>query len=818
MSEHLTELLGALDRLRDDRRSQVPPTLLSWTVADWRRVLQDLPLDGSAFRAQFDRSWDDVIETLEQICLGSKEDESGGDGARSRFLGFAGLFLLTLVSLRHSERRRIPRSGHAPDVHDVSADGCRRVCHTLVRDPAVQEALRDVYAPTSDGETDEDWNTIDFSTLTFHRHGTTSFILRARPQRRTGGWPVEVALKCIIYPFLRIPAIRNASRTYVQRYARDVAHEPANIVRVLNSYDSWVLMGFIDGETLADRLAREWSRPPDTARPSRASLRLDLIEQFGRQLFIALAELERCGLEHQDLSPSNVLVVKRGDREELWLIDLGVNSLYLHQMPGSDAPDALYIAPELREPDLRRTASEGVEAKRQGPCNDLYSLGQLLILLGCGRHEPDGSVPDLYYADAPLIARFIEDLIDRTPSQRLLVFFPRKAAPGKIYESLLNYFTEEITAMRQALTEGIASGRRNLLGELESGRDVFMPLSDAVGRQLRLWRVRRRQQLYREHAGSLGLRWLLLCAVLGSCAWALTSAVIITWTARHTGWDWGNQLVVALQRFTGAAPDEFPILDQFRSPDYRVGPEIGPLLLGILLLSLLLVGVKYYVTLFATLTPLVVGWQQGRLTALAVATEVSVRLFTVFPLVLASLICLRQPRWWAPGVAVAMTMVLASNSLSYWFTGTALRRARAAGMSVVDPERVGGRKHHLSWVTGNIFHSLTLWVIGILLYLGVAKDALAYVILLILWNIQLYVARCVMQGPEVRAGIARACAAAERIKYIQRARGGMPPTPDSPSALDATNHRAMAGIAPSGERVGSADRRTLCAPHRLGPA
>jgi hypothetical protein len=69
-----------------------------------------------------------------------------------------------------------------------------------------------------DGITLREWESVDFSTLEFHRHGTTSFILKGRIGQRSHGEVKTFALKCIIYPFLRIPRISRATRDYATTY------------------------------------------------------------------------------------------------------------------------------------------------------------------------------------------------------------------------------------------------------------------------------------------------------------------------------------------------------------------------------------------------------------------------------------------------------------------------------------------------------------------------------------------------------------------------------------------------------------------------
>lgn len=745
MTADLRALIGVVPALLDGRDAELDQVACDWTVADWREVLLAIPPDSGTFTAQLELPWDRVIAAL----TGWRSRFDGRESLGS-LNGFAGLTLLTLLALRHSERRRSPWADEGPD-HD-----CTLLCERLVEDPDVQDALRALYEPA---EPDAEWDAIDVRSLTFHRHGTTSFLLRGMPGERRAGDLKPLALKCIVYPFLRIPTIARATRGYATAYELPLDVEASHLVRVWASSDSWLLMDFIDGQTLAELLASSADRP---------ATRLDLerLRTIGGELFSALADLEACGLEHGDLSPSNILVVEVEGTRRLRLIDLGVNFLYLHNLPGRDGADAAYVAPEIRA--LSRQADPGAAVEERSrnhkwPTADFYSLGQLLILLGCGRLERDGTVPDVFYAEAPLLARFIEDLIDRDPGRRLLIFRPS----GATYPSLRQDFLEELDAVVAAKSEG---ANPHGVSWWRGVADLFAPLSGALGRQLRLWRKRRSQGLWRDPTRSFGVRRLLVWSTLATLMWGLCSVLVLMWTYRSAGLSWDNLIVVALQRLTGAAPDEFPIIDQLRAPGYEVPEAIAPVALGILALSMTLVGVKYYQSLFASVTPWPLRWSSSALSWYGMAAEVAMRVpaFALSLLTLAGLLV--QPRLWLLLTAIGMTVVLAINWLTSSFALTVLAKARSDGMSTV-PAQVPGVSLFASWVPGNVLYAVILWAVGILLYVGVLRDAMLYVVVITFVNVvQLYLVKCGHQGPSIRAGLARASVTAERLRLVRSVR------------------------------------------------
>lgn len=361
MTATVSELLDTIRRLHTDGRDDLLDRKLgSWSRDDWREVLLNLPTDRDTLIAQFETFWHVAISVLEQWCLRFK-DRNEEQQRDQRLFGFVGALVLTMISLQHSERRRSPKLGmeeHPPSALDHA--NCAHTCQRLVRDAAVQDALRELYAPPWAAPGDmavEEWGSINFRTLEFHRHGTTSFILKGRIRQRLHGEVKTFALKCIIYPFLRIPWISRATRDYATIHNSGNC-ELEHLVRVWASSERWILMDFVPGKTLGERLDSEFV-PPRTggldatyfnrSGVTASGLRIDLIEKFGRELFLALADLEELGIQHNDLTPANIMVTESDDGWEiLRLIDLGVNYLYLHSTLGREGIDSAYIAPEVR--------------------------------------------------------------------------------------------------------------------------------------------------------------------------------------------------------------------------------------------------------------------------------------------------------------------------------------------------------------------------------------------------------------------------------------------------------------------------------------
>jgi hypothetical protein len=222
--------------------------------------------------------------------------------------------------------------------------------------------------------------------------------------------------------------------------------------------------------------------------------------------------------------------------------------------------------------------------------------------------------------------------------------------------------------------------------------------------------------------------------------------------------------------------------------DYRFPPDTPKVAFGVLALTFTLIGVKYYQSLFAGVTPMALGRGSGRLGARAAAAEIAMRFWAVAPVLMVLPPLLVQPMWWAVFAAAGMTVVTICNWLVASFGQAVIREGHRLELSTV-PERITGISRYLSWIPGNVLYAVLLWAIALLLSSRLAQDTMVYVGLIALVNVvQLYVVKCSLEGPEIRAGLGRACIAAERIRHLRlvevagpvvipRRRGGADPLP-----------------------------------------
>lgn len=257
-----------------------------------RGLLQKLPLEERSFNdeyANIEVTFKDFITYLWEWCKAYRLRDLEDQKRYEAFYGFLGFMLITLEALAESDKRRNESRSTTSAVFNYRDHDCRHVCGALISDPAIQQAIKVVYETHSDYTsrakntiTDglDDWRELDFDSLAFHRHGTTSIILRVRGE----GQKLR-ALKLILFPFMRFQAIKRETSEYGIHYnpeipkatpskvaplgedmsegisSGDLVYEQidenqSGVVQVLASSERWILMKYIDGMTLAELMAR----------------------------------------------------------------------------------------------------------------------------------------------------------------------------------------------------------------------------------------------------------------------------------------------------------------------------------------------------------------------------------------------------------------------------------------------------------------------------------------------------------------------------------------------------------------------------------
>lgn len=143
------------------------------------------------------------------------------------------------------------------------------------------------------------------------------------------------------------------------------------VIKVEKKSRPYLVMEFLDGETLAQRLAKQRPLPePEAAR-------------IAAQICDALAYLHENGVIHRDLKPQNIMLCRDGS---LRLFDFGIAGL-------KQARRLTFVgfSPTMGTPDYM--APEQVKGKRGDNRTDIYCLGAILYEMTTGMTPFQGESP-----------------------------------------------------------------------------------------------------------------------------------------------------------------------------------------------------------------------------------------------------------------------------------------------------------------------------------------------------------------------------------------------------------------------------------------
>ena len=145
----------------------------------------------------------------------------------------------------------------------------------------------------------------------------------------------------------------------------------------------YFVMEFLEGETLADRMAR-------------GLLPLDLVIRCGTQVAAALAAAHRHGAVHRDLKPANIMLTREGAK----LLDFGIATL---RAEGDGALAATLddesitvegrAVPNTFVGTLHYMAPEQLQGRPVDARSDIFALGVVLYHMVSGRRPFEGDTP-----------------------------------------------------------------------------------------------------------------------------------------------------------------------------------------------------------------------------------------------------------------------------------------------------------------------------------------------------------------------------------------------------------------------------------------
>jgi Tol biopolymer transport system component/tRNA A-37 threonylcarbamoyl transferase component Bud32 len=183
---------------------------------------------------------------------------------------------------------------------------------------------------------------------------------------------------------------------------------------------SFLVMQYLEGETLADRLARAGKPLSDPTKPpsgggdttlatiTRGPIPFDTVLKFGAEIANALDAAHRRGIVHRDLKPGNVMLTKSGTK----LLDFGLAKL----AAGNTAPfggDATRTSPLTSQGAILGTlhymSPEQLEGKDVDARSDIHAFGVLLYEMLTGRRAFEGQsqaaiIAAIINADPPALS------------------------------------------------------------------------------------------------------------------------------------------------------------------------------------------------------------------------------------------------------------------------------------------------------------------------------------------------------------------------------------------------------------------------------
>jgi serine/threonine protein kinase/Tol biopolymer transport system component len=163
-------------------------------------------------------------------------------------------------------------------------------------------------------------------------------------------------------------------RVRLEREAKAISQlNHPNICTLYDVGDDYLVMELLDGDTLAERVAR-------------GPLPLTDVLKFGVQIAEALDRAHRAGIVHRDLKPSNVMLTKSGAK----LLDFGLARSEINAPAVDTEGPTMQVRESLTEEGtivgtFQYMAPEQLEAQPADARTDIFALGCVLYEMATGR-------------------------------------------------------------------------------------------------------------------------------------------------------------------------------------------------------------------------------------------------------------------------------------------------------------------------------------------------------------------------------------------------------------------------------------------------
>jgi serine/threonine protein kinase len=238
----------------------------------------------------------------------------------------------------------------------------------------------------------------------------------------------DVAIKVLLHEVSNRPDLQARFEREAQTIA-SLNHPHICTIHDVGRHDNthYLVMEYLEGETLADRIAR-------------GALPLDQVLKYAIEIADALDKAHRRGVTHRDLKPSNIMLTKSGTK----LLDFGLAKLRQDAQPAnalSALPtNAAVTADGAILGTVQYMAPEQLEGEEADARTDIFAFGTVIYEMATGKKTFEGK------SQAGLIAA----ILDREPP---VISSLQPAAPAQLDHLVKRCLAKEPDDRWQSVTD-----------------------------------------------------------------------------------------------------------------------------------------------------------------------------------------------------------------------------------------------------------------------------------------------------------------------------------------------------------------------------